>query len=441
VKNARIRLFIFLAVVTAAFFAGPRPASGRDIPAILGLKDRAAVRDRWLGLRLETVLPEVMRREKIDMWLVICAEDNEDPVYLTLVPADSYSARRTTMLVFFDRGKNGIERLTVGRYGIGKLYPASWDPEKIDQWSRLAEIVKERNPSRIGINESDVFAFADGLSASHKARLVRALGPDLSRRLVSAERLAVGWLERRTPDELDVYDHIAAVAHAIIAEVFSRDAVTPGVTTVSDVVWRLRERVSSLGLETWFQPSVEIQRPGESLDGEADVIHRGDLLHCDFGIRYLGLCTDTQQHAYVLRPGEEDAPAGLKAALAQGNLLQDILLEEFKEGRAGNEILASALRKAKAAGLRPSIYTHPLGYHGHAAGPTIGLWDKQNGVPRDGDYPLFADTVYSIELNITAAVPEWGGTDVRIALEQDAVFGRTGSRFLDVRQTAFHLIR
>ncbi len=346
--------------------------------------------------------------------------------------------RPPDVLVFFDRGKNGIERLTVGRYGIGKLYPASWDPEKIDQWSRLAEIVKERNPSRIGINESDVFAFADGLSASHKARLVRALGPDFSRRLVSAERLAVGWLERRTPDELDVYDHIAAVAHAIIAEVFSRDAVTPGVTTVSDVVWRLRERVSSLGLETWFQPSVEIQRPGESLDGEADVIHRGDLLHCDFGIRYLGLCTDTQQHAYVLRPGEEDAPAGLKAALAQGNLLQDILLEEFKEGRAGNEILASALRKAKAAGLRPSIYTHPLGYHGHAAGPTIGLWDKQNGVPGDGDYPLFADTVYSIRTQRSRPPSPRMGRDGRPDRPRAGRrLRRTGSRFLDVRQTAF----
>jgi Xaa-Pro aminopeptidase len=171
------------------------------------------------------------------------------------------------------------------------------------------------------------------------------------------------------------------------------------------------------------------------------VIHRGDLLHCDFGIRYLGLCTDTQQHAYLLLPGEEDAPAGLKTALAQGNRLQDILRSEIREGRSGNEILAASLQKAKAEGLQPSIYTHPLGVHGHAAGPTIGLWDMQGGVPGAGDYPVFADTVYSIELNIGTKLPEWGGQDIRIALEQDAVFQKSGPRFLDRRQTALHLIR
>jgi hypothetical protein len=410
-------------------------------PNVLPLRERGPVYDRWLDNRLETVLPEIMRRERIDMWLVICREYEEDPVYLSLVPYDSMSARRLSMLVFFDRGKDGVEKFAVSRYGIGGLYKAVWDPEKIGQWERLAQVIKEREPRRIGINESGVFAFGDGLSSSNKAALVRALGPEYARRLVSAERLAVGWLERRTPEEMEVYSHIVGLAHAIIAEAFSNRVITPGATTTEDVVWWMRERIADLKLATWFQPSISIQRAKSSPYKDGIIIHRGDLLHCDMGIVYLGLCTDTQQLAYVLKDGEEDVPQGLKNGLAQGNRLQDILLAEFREGRTGNDILAAALKKARSGGLRPSIYTHPLGVHGHAAGPAIGLWDRQNGVPGAGDYPLFGDTVYSIELNVAAAVAEWNGQDVSFALEQDAVYTLRGARFLDTRQTDFHRIR
>jgi hypothetical protein len=213
------------------------------------------------------------------------------------------------------------------------------------------------------------------------------------------------------------------------------------VTTTEDVEWWIWEKFRALGQTTWFHPSISIQRPAGSPYKDSPVIHPGDLLHCDIGINYLRLNTDTQQHAYVLRPGETDAPPGLKAALAQGNRLQDILLGEMKEGLTGNQILAAALKRAKGEGLRPSIYTHPLGVHGHAAGPTIGLWDRQGGVPGAGDYPLYPDTVYAIELNVRAAVAEWNGQDVQIALEQDAAFTRSGAVFLDRRQTELHLIR
>jgi Xaa-Pro aminopeptidase len=425
---------ILLVPLARAVPAGPGPA-------VLPLRERGPVYDRWLKERLETVLPELMRREGLDMWLVICREYEEDPVYFSLVPYESMSARRLSMLVFTDRGAQGVERLAVARYGIGSFYKADWNPDKIGQWERLAELVKERNPKRIGINESDVFAFGDGLSAANKSSLVRALGPDFSKKLTSAERLAVGWLERRSPAEMEAYPHIVAIAHAVIAEAFSNTVIVPGATTTEDVVWWMRERFAALKVSTWFQPSVSIQRPKDSPYKDSEVIHRGDMLHCDMGIRYLGLCTDTQQLAYVLKEGETTAPAGLKAGLAQGNHLQDILLAEFREGRSGNEILAAALKKAKEAGLKPSIYTHPLGVHGHAAGPTIGLWDRQDGVPGAGDYPLFAGTCYSIELNVTAPVAEWGGQDVQFALEQDAFFDRAGARFLDARQSAFHLIR
>jgi Xaa-Pro aminopeptidase len=435
----RIRRIIFLGLLLAALAAS---VSAAEIPAILGLKEQAAVYDAWLSRRFDTLLPELMRREKIDMWLVICEEYNEDPVYLSLVPFANFSSRRLTMLVMFDRGaEKGVEKLSVNRYGIGRLFPTVWKANDEDQWQALARAVRERGPKRIGINESDVFAFGDGLSASKKARLVQALGPDYAKRLVGAERLAVGWLERRLPEEIEVYHHIAAIAHAIIAEAFSPAVITPGVTTTSDVEWWMWEKARALGLSTWFEPGISLQRPASSPFKDSPVIHPGDLLHCDFGISYLKLDTDTQQHAYVLRPGETDAPRGLKDALAQGNRLQDILLGEMKEGLTGNQILAAALKRAKDEGLKPSIYTHPLGVHGHAAGPTIGLWDMQGGVPGPGDYPLFADTVYSIELNVRASVPEWGGQDVQIALEQDAAFGRSGPSFLDRRQTALILIK
>ena len=433
-------LITFFAIASILSFEAGFAAA--EAPAVLGLKDQARVVDSWLKVRLDTVLPELMRREKFDMWLVVCEEYNEDPVYLTLVPFEDLSARRLSMLVFYDRGEGqAIEKVTVSRYGIGDLYKSAWDPAKQpDQWQCLAQVIKDRHPKRIGIDESETFAFGDGLTATLKQRLVRVLGKEYESRLQSAERLAVGWLERRIPEELETYPHIVAIAHAIIASAFSRDVITPGATTAEDVSWWMRERIRGLGLSAWFHPDISIQRPKAS-PYKGDVIHRGDLLHCDMGITYLRLNTDTQQHAYVLKEGETDAPQGLKDALAQGNKLQDILLAEFREGRTGNEVLAAALAKAKSEGLKPSIYTHPLGTHGHAAGPTIGLWDQQNGVPGAGDYPLFYDTVYSIELNAKANAPEWDNQEVTIALEQDAAFTKKSVYFLDERQTMFFLIK
>ncbi len=432
-KTVLLVSFLILALL-------PVLSGKEETPSILSMRERNAVVNNWLKIRLETVLPELMRREKFDMWVVICREYNEDPVFYSLVPYNSFAARRLTMLVFYDRGEKGVEKLAVSRYGIGDFYEGVWQPEKIEQWECLAKVIKERNPKRIGINESDTFAFGDGLSSSLKKKLLRILGPEYSSRLHSAEELAVGWLERRIPEELEVYPHIVAIAHQIITEAFSREVITPGVTTTQDVSWWIRERFRELRLGNWFHPSVSIQRFKKS-NNNGGIILRGDLLHCDIGITYLRLNTDTQEHAYVLREGESDAPHGLKEALKLGNRLQDILIGEFKEGRTGNEILAAALKKAKEAGLKASIYSHPLGFHGHAAGPTIGLWDNQVNVPGKGDYRLYYDTCYAIELNIRTNLAEWGGQEIRIALEQDGAFTRKGVYFIDGRQTKLHIIK
>ena len=418
----------------------PAPALGR-LPAILTLREQAEMYNAWLTVRLDRLLPDLMRQEGFDMWIVICRENNEDPVFTSLVPFTTMYASRTSILVFTDTGPGGLERLTVSRAGIGQYYKAAWDPDRTDQWTRLGEIIKERSPKKIGINESDTFNYGDGITATLKKKLLAAVPAEMQSRIQPAERLAIRWLERRTPDEMEVYPHIVAIGHAIVAEAFSRTVITPGVTTTDDVVWYFRERSRQLGLTNWFQPSVDIQRPRDTPYGQSSVIHRGDLLHCDFGIEYLKLCTDTQEMAYVLKDGEADVPKGLQTAFAKGNRLQDIHLAEMRVGLTGNAILATILKRARAEGLQASVYTHPIGFHGHAAGTVIGLWDKQDGVPGLGDFPLFEDTAHSVELSVRSVVAEWGNIDVRIPLEQNILFRKGGASWMDQRQTAITLIR
>ena len=414
---------------------------------ILPLRARAKVRNDWLKQRLENVLPQLLRREGVDLWIVAAREYNEDPVILTLLPEPAMAARRRTILVFSLRDDGTVERLALDRYGHEGVYAAAWDPEAEELYACLARVVKERDPDVIGLNVSQTFAFGDGLTHTEHENIVGALGEPYQARIQSAERLAVGWLERRIEPELLVYPGIVEIGHAIIAEAFSSRVVQPGITTTDDVVWWMRQKMLDMGLRAWFQPTVDIQARGESAVpiGKAGQDRRkgilpGDMLHCDMGFVYLGLTTDQQHLAYVLKPGEEDAPEGLKAGLADGNRLQDLHLKAMQVGRTGNQVLRAVLDRASKEGIQAMVYTHPLGYHGHAAGPTIGLWDQQGGVPGPGDYELFDDTCYAIELNAKRAVPEWDGQVVMFGLEEDAVLTGQRARWLSGRQTQFHLI-
>lgn len=410
---------------------------------ILPLREQLPVVNGWLKTRLDSILAEIMQREGFDMWLVIAREYNEDPVIMSLLPAPAMSARRRTILVFSLKDDGTLERLTLSRYGLGGYYESGWNPDNESQYDCLKRVITERNPQKIGINTSPTFAFGDGLSVNEYEQLKTALGDEWMARTTSAERLCIGWLERRIPDEMDSYPVLVELGHAIIAEAFSTSVIHPGITTTDDVVWWMRQTMHDLGLKAWFHPTIEIQAPGQSYKSSENprkLIQPGDLLHCDMGFYYLGLATDQQQHAYVLKRGENDAPDYLKAALAEGNRLQDIHMEEMQIGRTGNEVLKSARERALAAGLSPSVYSHPLGYHGHAAGPTIGLWDQQGGVPGNGDYELFDDTCYSIELNITKTIAEWDNQEIRIALEEDALLTSGKMYWLHGRQTEFHLI-
>ncbi len=440
-KKFIVSLFLFTLIAESS--------ANDKLPVILSMRERAELRDRWLDARLEKVIPQIMRREGIDMWVIIAREYNEDPVFKSMAPSTWISARRRTILVFFDNGEGKpTDRLAVARYDIGRFFKSVWNKEKQpDQWKRLAELIQERNPQKVAINYSKTFALGDGVTHSEFESFKAALPESYHSKIVSGERLAIGWLETRIPEEMAVYSTICKIAHDIIAEGFSPQVIQPGFTTTADVQWWYRERIRELKLVTWFHPSVSIQRADDaehsgnfsSKPGE-QIIQRGDLLHVDFGINYLGLNTDTQQHAYVLKFGETEAPQGLRDALKVGNRLQDILMMNFKQGRSGNEILAASLKQAKSESIVPSIYTHPIGFHGHAAGPTIGLWDQQGGVPGRGDYELFYNTAHSIELNATVEIPEWNNKKVRIMLEEDAIFDESGCRFIDPRQTELILI-
>jgi hypothetical protein len=423
-------------------------AAQAEMPAVLSLQQQGELHDSWLRERAATVLPDLMRREGIDMWLLISREYNEDPVLKTMLPSKWMGARRTTMLLIYDPGAGkALETLACARYDVGDVFKKAWDPEtEPDQWQALVELIEARNPQKIAVNRSPDYGLADGISSWHYDQLRNVLPLHLRPRLMNGEKLAIGWLETRILAEMMVYRQVMAVAHAIIAEAFSNRVITPGVTTTDEVVWYMRERANKLGLGIWFHPTVDVQRAEQqelyAFSGRPDatVIQPGDLLHCDYGITYCGLNTDTQHNAYVLKPGETTAPDYLVDAFGQGMRTMDVLTEQFENGRTGNDLLARTLVQGKAEGLRPTVYTHPIGYHGHGAGPTVGLWDQQGGVPVRGDYPLYPNTAYSIELNTKVFLKEWD-KDIRMMMEEDGFWDGEAFRYIDGRQTELYLVK
>jgi Metallopeptidase family M24 len=448
----RIAASVVLSVLASSAFAAPKPAAMP--PALPPLREQDRIRQEWLKARLDRVLPALMRKHGVAMWLVVCREYNEDPVFFSLVSPSIMAARRRTILVFNDRGpEKGVERLALGGGSNGGLYEVYRDPDAENrelygqgQWVTLRKLVDDRKPKNIAIDVSQTHAFSDGLSVGEWEQLSAALGP-WTNRVVRAEDLAHEYVSTRIPEMLPAYRHMQQIVHALIARAFSSEVITPGKTTSEDVVWWLRQQVNDLGYGEWFAPSVSVQRPGKApasviAGRDAVVIERGDHLHTDFGIKAMGLATDTQHVGYVLKAGETDAPAGLRLALANSNTLQDIVRERMKPGRTGNEVLTDALGAMKAAGLTGTVYTHPIGDHGHGAGPLIGLWDRQQGVPGRGDVPILPATWFSIELEARTAVPEWDGQEVRSAQEEDVAIDESGAvGWVLERQTKYHLVR
>ena len=443
-----------LRLIATFLFALLSAAASDVFPHVL--REQAALQQNWLRERLETNLPALMRKHHVSMWIMACREYAEDPAFFSLVSPTVFAARRTTIYVFNDPGPGKhIERLALGGESNGGLYTVYRDPDAPGreiygegQWRTLRKLVDSRKPANIAIDISPVHAFSDGLTVSLHNKLVEALGTENAKRLIHADLLALEYQDMRVPDMLPTYREMMQVVHRLIGRAFSNEVITPGKTTDEDVVWWLRQQVNDMGYGTWFQPSVMVQRKGakKGLDflkkGQGIVIERGDVLHTDFGITALRLNTDTQHMGYVLREGETEAPAGLKRALANGNKLQDIVLERLKPGVTGNAILHDGLEAMKKAGIKGTIYSHPIGDHGHAAGPLIGLWDRQEGVPGRGDVPVIPMSWFSIELSAWTPVPEWDGQEVQMGLEEDAAVDAQGNpRWVLSQQTEFHLVK
>jgi hypothetical protein len=455
-----------LALTLALFISLPLAAQQRQLGT---LREQASLQQKWLGQRMATVLPALMRKHGVETWVVPMREYNEDPVFASLVSPTTFAARRRTIYIFHDPcgpgGRPGcdkpIEKLALGGTSQGGVFTAVrstkaaagpaggnvqpnaelWGDE---QWQVLVAEIEKRNPQSIAINTSRVFAFNDGLSSGELEGMREALGPKWASRLKPADNLALDLIATRLPEEGEVFNRMTRLVWGIIDTAFSSHVITPGVTRTEDVVWWMRQKVNDLGLGTWFHPSVEVQRKGLSDEqlGTNPVIQKGDVLHCDFGITALRLNTDTQHMGYVLRDGETDVPPGLKRALLNSNRLQDIVVAELRPGRTGNEILTASRGKMKAAGIDGTIYSHPIGMNGHGAGPLIGLWDYQDGVPGRGDAKVIPSMWYSIELQATSPVPEWNNQPVRSAQEEDVIIGADGSvRWAYQRQTRFHLVK
>ena len=448
-----LSVFVALPGVLAAQPAAPVRPFGT-------LREQADLQQRWLQTRMTTVLPTIMRKYGVDMWVISMREYNEDPVFASLVSPTTFAARRRTIYVFALRG-DSVERIALGGTSQGGVYTAvrSTQPTKgpaggrternaelwgDEQWVALRKVIEERNPRTIATNVSRVFAFSDGLSAGEMEGMREALGDKWTTRFVRHDGMALDLIATRLPDEAAFYKRMQEVAWGIIDTAFSSVVITPGVTRTEDVVWWMRQRVHDLGLGSWFQPSVEVQRKGatDAQLGANPIIQRGDVLHCDFGIVAQRLNTDTQHMGYVLREGETAPPSGLIAALRTGNRLQDIVMEEIKPGRTGNEILRSSLARMRAAGIDGTVYSHPIGMNGHGAGPLIGLWDHQEGVPGRGDAPVIPAMWFSVELQATSPVPEWNGQRVSMALEEDMMIDASGAKTWALRrQTEFHIVR
>ena len=414
---------------------------------ILNLKDRATLIEKIQKDRLDNLLPELMSKNGIDMWIIITREYNEDPIIKTLLPPTWLNARRRTILVFsFDESTKKTESVAISRYNFGKNIKSIWDKEKNpNQMLALKDYIDKVNPKKIGLNYSDNFALIDGISKSDYELFYSSISNDIKQRIVSAENLGIQWIETRTKLEKEIYKDLVRITQNIINEAFSNKVIEPGKTTTDDVVWWMREKVLELKLKTWFHPTVDVQRNEQSdlyaFDGKSkyDIIQPGDLVHCDFGISYLTLNTDCQQIAYVLKSDEKEAPEFLTKALKDANKLQDILTSEFELDKTGNEILLNSLKIAKDNGLDPQIYTHPLGTFGHSAGTTIGMWDSQEGVPIKGDVLMKYNTVYAIELNNKSFIKDWN-KEVRIMLEEAGLFEENGFKYINGRQEKIILI-
>tara|TARA_B110000116_G_scaffold177691_1_gene153812 strand:+ start:8425 stop:9786 length:1362 start_codon:yes stop_codon:yes gene_type:complete len=425
-------------------------ASYQPLPT---LREQAVEQQEWLQIRLDRVLPKLMQEYNTDMWILSMREYAEDPVFWSITAPTTFAARRRSIYVFTKRDDGTVEKLALGGTSQGGVFqafrsnrPAPTQPtaELVgdEQWNLLRELLEDRDPNTIILNIDPVWAFSDGLHSGESEVLMAAIGEKYRSRVKREPRLAMNYISLRIPEMLPRYRKMQETVHAIISEAFSNTVITPGTTTTDDVRWWMRQKLQELGYTTWFQTNVDVQRRGGLDDTEESVIIQfGDLLWTDFGVVAMNLHTDTQHLGYVMPRGETEVPMGLKQCLSNSNRLQDILLEHMEPGLTGNQVLRATLEQMHSEDINGTVYTHPIGDHGHGAGPLIGRWDSQEGVPIRGEAIMLPNVWHSIELQATTEVPEWGGQQVSCRQEEEAYLDENGVRqWVYERQNTFHVV-
>ena len=418
-------------------------------PKLLSVREQQTVREQWLKKRLDAMLLPMMRKQNIAMWIVTNEEFHPDPVTAYIAPPLPYQGRRD-FFIFADRGGDKLDRIALVRYPEEhlKYFFEIANPPGREIASTLRKIVEERNPKTIALNMGGTRGATTGLTQDAFKFLTDTLGQEYASRFVSAAPLIVEYMDTRLPEELEHYRTAVALTDILTQRAFSNEVITPGKTTVGDVRWWFLQQVNNAGLDVWFQPDLRIQRQNQetgktqqflSVAEESVVIQRGDVIHIDCGLNYLGLSTDWQKMGYVLRAGERDAPEGLKRALANTNKLQDVLFTHIKIGAKGFEVYDATMADMKNIGVEAMIYSHSVGNQGHALGASIDFRRPAAGAPSE---PAFREGSYtSIELNTSTAVPEWGGQKVTMMMEDDAYLTKDGMKWFRPRQTSFYLIR
>jgi len=445
-KNHLLNNLLLILVLSCSSIHAQVP---KELPKLLSVREQQAVRESWLKKRLDTMLLPMMRRQKIDMWIVVNEEFHPDPVTEYIAPPLPYVGRRD-FFIFADRGGDKLDRIALVRYSEEHLknFFEVLSPPGREIGSALLNIVKERNPKTIALNMGGTRGATNGLTHDSFKFLTENLGADYSSRFVSAAPLIVEYMDTRIPEELETYRTAVALTDLLTQRAFSNEVITPGKTTVGDVRFWFLQQLNNLGLSTWFQADMRIQRQNQEtgksqqfLDvaEESAVIQRGDVIHIDCGLNYMGLSTDWQKMGYVLRPGEQDAPEGLKKALTNTNRLQDALFTHIKPGAKGFEVYDATMADMKNLGIEAMIYSHSVGNQGHALGASVDFRRPPAGAPSE---PPFREGSYtSIELNTSTPVPEWGGQKVTIMMEDDAYLTNDGMKWFRPRQTGFYLIR
>lgn len=443
------KILILLTLIFSANIFPAQNKSNEKIPAmpkLLSQREQMNVREAWLKKRLDTLVLPMMRKHNISMWIVVNEEFNSDPATEYITPPIPVVGSRD-FFIFADTGEK-LEKIAIVRYEEERLknhYQMINVPR--DRLAEtLRETIKKYNPKNIALNMNGSRGQQNGLSQGSYKFLAETLGAENEKKFVSAANFLTDFFDTRLPEELEHYRTAVLLTDVLTRRAFSSEVITPGKTTVGDVRWWFMQQINNQGLTTWFQPDIRVQRQAKaneivqsffSVADESMVLQRGDLIHIDCGLNYMGLSTDWQKMAYILKKGEKDVPEGLKKALKNTNALQDAIFAKARAGMTGAEVYESAMNEMKRRNIQAMIYSHPIGTHGHGLGASIDFRKAIGGA----EERFRLNSYTSIELNTSTAIPEWNDQRATIMAEDDAVMTEKGYEFIRPRQTEFYLIK